>query len=337
MEEKSKTLEGQAQDLSIVVKLPMSVEDRLHTFPALHLIRESFPSAVIHFVTPKHQMEILYLLPFKAFYHEWDENEIKTPMDVHRFCANMKIGIVNIYLSFTDTLNDACLGQFLRANRRIGFASGVKSFFYTIPIKRPINYHRGEEFLGVYKTLTNNSIADDLKVNSREMDNFYPDGAPYVAVDLYPLDPEENEEDWIKYFSFFEGKQFVLFASAETEKSAWHIQNLVPKLSTRNTYKILIYKNWIELGRVLSQARGVICNLGSVALLSTYAGTATIIMVGSEDPKLSAPFYFFADWLLLDTKDPSVSHANPSDLIKGKPRVHPDVLFEKTIELIKLF
>ena len=57
----------------IVVKLPFDLQERILCFPLLHKIREKYPKAEIHFISPKKEIEVLNLLPFTAYYHEVEE------------------------------------------------------------------------------------------------------------------------------------------------------------------------------------------------------------------------------------------------------------------------
>ena len=81
----------------IAIKLPFDLQERFHTFPFLHAVHELYPLAEIHFITPKKQIEVLNLLPFKAYYHEFDEGEIASVFDVHRYCAFAKIFNVDLF------------------------------------------------------------------------------------------------------------------------------------------------------------------------------------------------------------------------------------------------
>ncbi len=51
----------------IAVKLPFDLQERVHTFPFLHALRDFYPDAEFHFITPKKNIEVLNLLPFTAF------------------------------------------------------------------------------------------------------------------------------------------------------------------------------------------------------------------------------------------------------------------------------
>jgi len=43
----------------IAIKLPSDLQERILTFPFLHAISEYYPKAALHFITPKHQVEVL--------------------------------------------------------------------------------------------------------------------------------------------------------------------------------------------------------------------------------------------------------------------------------------
>lgn len=307
---------------AIAVKLPFDLQERFCAFPFLHVLRDAYPKAELHLITPKHQIEVLNLLPFEAYYHEFDEDEIRTVFDVHRFCVTSKIFRVDLFVSLTDSFADACLGLGLRAPLRLGFADGLKSWVLNEKTIRPVGHHLAEDFLtlaGVHFK------AEDLKprVSSRELPAVIENAEeePYFAINLAPLRGALIEEEWKELTDQFIGERIVFFASSDTEKIYLQAQEFIDNLQGSNAYEFFKHKSWIELGKMLAHARGVITYNGPVASLSSYVGAKTLILFDQEDPRRTAPFLFTGEANILQNSDPALNNVPDSDGKSIRPRV----------------
>lgn len=323
----------------IVIKLPFDLQERLLSFPFLHLIRENYPQADLHFITPKKQIEVLNLLPFTAYYHEFDEDEIETVFDVHRYTATAKIYNVDIFISLTNSFVDACLGLGLRAKIRVGFSDGWKTLVLTHKTPRLAGHHLSEDYYALYKTLIGANIDTKLKVMSRDVTPVIQEweSEPYIAINLSPLRQAAIEEEIVELINYFENQRIILFASEDQENAQLLMEQFLAKLSKKNKYQNYVYKSWIELGKMLAFSRGVITFNGAAASLSTYVGSKTVILYDSEDPQKTAPFYFFGDFIILGVNDPTLIHSTQSSsVLKDRKRFSMSEVFGNSFEFFKL-
>jgi ADP-heptose:LPS heptosyltransferase len=323
----------------IAIKLPFDLQERLLTFPFLHLIRDLYPNAEIHFITPKWNIEVLNLLPFKAFYHEFEEDEIRTIFDVHRYTANSKIFNVDLFISLTNSFPDACIGLGLRAKKRVGFSDGWKAAVLNIKIKRPIGYHVSEDFIALYKELIGKNIDTKLKTISRELSPVIEewDINPYIAINLSPLRDAIVGEELFELLNYFENQKIVLFASEEPEKVRLLMEPSLANLPKKNQYVYFFQKDLIDLSKMIAFARGVISYNGPIVSLSAYIGTRTIGLFDSEDPQKSGPLCFFADFLIMSTTDPTLiqsTHSNP--ILKERKKLKMDEVFARAYDFFRL-
>lgn len=323
----------------IAIKLPFDLQDRLLAFPFLHQIRERYKNAEIHFITPKHNIEVLNLLPFKAYYHEFDEDEIKTVFDVHPFTANAKIFNVDIFISLTNSFVDACLGLGLRAKKRLGFSDGWKTLILTHKTSRPRGHHVTEDYFALYRELIGADVNTKLKVMSRDLKPVITDwdSLPYIAINLAPLRSATIEDELVELINYFENQRIILFASEDQEKFQLLLEPFLAKLSKKNIIIHFIYPSWIELGRMLAYARGVITFNGPLASLSAYVGSKTVVLYDSEDPQRHGPFYFLADSMILGVSDPTLVNSTPQvGLFKDRKRFDMAEVFAKAFDFFKL-
>lgn len=326
-----------AQRQTIVIKLPALLQERLLSFPFLHLVRDSFPDADLHLISPQHKIEMLYALPFEAYWHPWDDDGVANVFEAHRFATTLKVGKVDIYICLGSSLQELALGKFLSAKKIVGFAEGWKAWFATLPVKRPVGHHVTEEYFELYQAMSNIRVPDKLRVMGRDLPAFFKDGAdalPYLAVDLYPFSPGKLDSFWYEYFSLFEGKRFALFFSQEEAKGGLLAESFIERLPVKNTYDLFLNANWIELGKMLSHARGLVSRAGPSVTFATYLGTEALAIYESGDPRLDAPFYNYANWQLLDVRDPTKGQM-VGGVGSAKGVVSASVLFEQTNHMFR--
>lgn len=293
----------------IAIKLPFDLQERLLTFPFLHAMKEKYPEAEIHLITPKKDIEVLNLLPFQAYYHEFDEDELRSVFDVHRFCVHAKIFNVDLFISLTNSFTDASIGLSLRAKKRLGFSDNWKTLLLNEKTKRPVGHHICEDFFELYRTHMNANVDLKLKVMSRELSPVIPDWDenPYIAVNLTPLREAMIDEEWTKLVYDFQDQRIIFFSSEDRERVAPLIDKFIERLPPNNTYSFFIQKDWIELAKMLAYAKGVITYEGPLASVSAYVGAKTLILYDRRDPQREGPFYFLSDIALLTSKDSTVT------------------------------
>ena len=163
-----------------------------------------------------------------------------------------------------------------------------------------------------------------------------PDPKPYLAVDLYPFSPGKLDAFWDQYIELFDDRRFVFFFSKEEAKGALLAEHFVQRLPKRNKYDLFLNSNWIELGKMLAHSQGLVARSGPSITYATYLGIDALAIYEHGDPRLDAPFYNFANWQLLDVRDPSKGETPaPQGGIRGKSTVNPVVLFEQTNQMFK--
>jgi ADP-heptose:LPS heptosyltransferase len=323
----------------IAIKLPFDLQERILSFPFLHLIREKYPEAEIHFITPKKQIEVLNLLPFTAFYHEFDEDEIENIFDVHRYTATAKIYNVDLFISLTNSFSDACLGLGLRAKKRLGFSDGWKTMVLTHKTPRPVGHHITDDFLALYHVLVGGVTSSRLKVLSREVAPVIPewDTQPYLAINLCPITHAGIEDDIIELINLFEDQRIVLFAAEDQEKIDHLIAGVINRLNKKNTYINYVHKSWIDLAKVLAFSRGVITFNGPLASFSSYVGARSVVLFDTEDPQKHGPLYFLGENLMLNVNDPNYGAAQTSKgVLKNKRRFRMLEVFGASFEFFKM-
>ncbi|HXH29965.1 MAG TPA: glycosyltransferase family 9 protein [Bacteriovoracaceae bacterium] len=284
----------------IAIKLPSDLQERILAFPFLHAIRARYPAADLHLITPSANIEVLNLLPFTAYYHECNDDELRTVFDVHRYCAFAKIYNVDLYISLTDSFPEASLGLGLRAKTRVGFSDKWKKWVLTHSTTRPTGHHLVEDYFSLFKVLTGADVDSKLKVTSRDLNPILKvwDSEPYLAINASAA----LRLDLTKLISLFDGQRIVLFSGEGKPEVNGHIDSLIKTLPKKNLYHNYAPNSWIELAKMLAYSRGVVTHSGAVSALSAYTGSRTLVLYDQEDPQRSGPFYFLADVNILVSK-----------------------------------
>jgi ADP-heptose:LPS heptosyltransferase len=322
---------------SIVIKLPFDLQERILSFPLLHAISEYYPKSEIHFITPKKNIEVLNLLPFRAYYHEFDEDEIQNVLDVHRYCVNSKIPNVDVFIGLTNSFSDACLGLALRAKKRVGFADNWKTLVLNKKLLRPVGHHVVEDFLSLFKELTGEESNKKLKIISRDLNRIILEEDPYIAINLSPLRNAKIEDEWFELINQFEGQKIVLFASDEQVRMQMLTESFIEKLPKKNTYVNFTYRDWIELARMLAYANGIITFSGPLGALGAYVGSKTLILYENEDPQKTGPFYFLGEVSVMGTNNPTlVNSTKDGKVLQDRITFNMNEVADKATEFFRL-
>lgn len=322
----------------IAVKLPHDLQERLLAFPLFHALRERFPKADLHFITPKKDIEVLNLLPFTAYYHELDEGEIKTVFDVHRWSSTAKIFNTDIFVSLTNSFSDAFMGTGLRAKKKVGFSDGWKTMILTHKTPRPRGHHVTEDFYALYGQLIGGSPNSKIKCMSRELKPVIADWneVPYVAINLSPLRGLQIEEEFVQLINEFENQRIVLFSSDEPAKAQMVIEPFMARLSKKNSYINFIQKDWIELAKMLAFSKGVITFNGPCASVAAYVGAKTLALYDSEDPQRYGPFYFLSDVMVMGVNDPTLTNNASGGVVKGRKTFNMAEVHKRALDFFKI-
>lgn len=322
----------------IAIKLPFDLQERILTFPFLHAIHNKYPLAEINIITPAKDIEILNLLPFKAYYHEFDEDELNNVFDVHRFCVHAKIYNVDLFISLTNSFADASIGFSLRAKKRLGFSDNWKTLLLNQKTKRPVGHHYCEDFFELYKAHVNANVDLKLKVISRDLQPVVPewDTNHYVAINLTPMREGVIDEEWVKLIHSFDKQRIVFFSSEDRERVQPLIDQFIARLPLKNSYAFYLQKDWIDLAKMLAYARGVITYEGPLASIAAYVGAKTLIIYDRHDPQKEGPFYFLSDIALFTSKDTSVTLKAVPSTIKGRTIFDMHAIHAKADQFFKL-
>ena len=146
--------------MNIVVKLPNDLRGKILSFPFLHgLVKEAKKRLnaeeeevlKLHLISNKKDIDVLNLLPFSAYYHEIEDEDLKSIFTIHRACVGLKIDRTDIFISTTENFVDASIGKNLKAKTNIGFQIGKNSLFFNKRVPYSVNDHQALQIFSLIK------------------------------------------------------------------------------------------------------------------------------------------------------------------------------------------
>lgn len=285
--------------MKIVIKLPNDIKERLLAFPVVQGLydyykkyaeefflenREEFKFE-IHLLCQKDNIDVLNLLPFEAYYHPLEEEDLKSIFTIHRACVNFKKinTAVDLYFTLTESFVDASIGKNIGARQVVGFDIGKNKWFLTKKVLKDTKKHFTESLYD----LVNNYLKSAEKppfAKRRPVEPFYVDWQlnEYVVIDLDIVEEQINE-NWNELFELTTNKNYVFFSSSlDRFQQELLINEYIAKLPQKNTYKLHNYTSNIELAKVLAHCKCFITSKEDLFYLGVYFSDLTYYLKKEE-------------------------------------------------------
>ena len=298
--------------MNVVLKLPDSIEDKIQSYPTVHTLVKYYKKLIedknseiedelehevlnFHLISKKDTVEILNLLPFNAYYHEFEEEDFKSVFTIHRALVNSKLEACDLFVSFSTSLVDATIGKNLKALERVSFSSGKNNLFLTEKINLLSGRKKSEQYFELLRPLMEEFPEQIPSVCSKEMKEYYLDWRenPYVMINL-EVEDNQIKEYYHEFFDLCEHTNFVLMAyDLEDEVYAETMKKYIERLNPKNTYKIFDTKSLIEFSKAVSYAWTFITENHQLFQVASYCG-ANIhhIFLENPYPKYGADYFY---------------------------------------------
>lgn len=330
--------------MNVVLKLPNSVEDKIQAYPMVHTLVKHLKKVVedknseiedelqhkvlsLHFISDDKTVEVLNLLPFNAYYHEFTEEDFKSVFSIHRAIVNSNLDTADLYISFTNSLVDATIGKNLKAIERVGFSGGKNNFFLSHKVNLLNGRKKSEQFYELLRPLIDDFPESITNVASKEMKEYYLDWRenPYVMINL-PVKDDEILDHYSELFDLAEHTNFVLLArDLADEEYAEKMKKYIETLNSKNTYKIFDSKSLIDFAKAVSYCWTFITENHELFQVASYCG-AHIHHLYEKDlyPSYGAD-YFYSEVRQFNLKE---------DQFKGADGILYNKVFDEIIGFI---
>lgn len=328
--------------MKIALKLPDSTNKVMQTFPFIHAVKELLEPEDLHIVGTKDAFPLLTLLPFKAYFHEFDLEDYKNFIDIHRFAVNKKdLSHADIFFSLTEEPKDHFMTMSFRGKERVGFEGKWSSLFLNKKRAYPSELHEAAKSYSLLEFYSEVGIEDRAKITSKKFKPPIADWSemPYIMIDL-PYDPINNEvpPDWTEFIDLFEKQRiFLSVSSAEEEQRKIVLQRFINTLKLPVEIHPFYFHNISEFAQMAAYSSGVIANNGVLTEVSTYAGASTIILYEKGDPRTSAPLYFQGTNNIHSTSDMTLlkkpGNVQSKDIVT---KFDLGILFDKALSFFSL-
>lgn len=331
--------------MNIVLKLPDTIEDKIQSYPTVHALVKYYKKIIedknaeiedeiehevlnFHFISNKKTVEILNLLPFNAYYHEFEEEDFKSVFTIHRALVNSKLEACDLFISFTQSLVDATIGKNLKALERVSFSSGKNNFFLSHKVNLLAGRKKSEQYFELLRPLLEDQFPEQIpNVCSKEMKEYYLDWRenPYVMINLEVKDGVILDY-YQELFDLSEHTNFVLMArDMDDEVYAEEMRKYIETLNTKNTYKIFDSKSLIDFSKAVSYAWTFITENHQLYQVAAYCGSHIHHLFQENLYSQYGNDYFYADVRQFNLSE---------DQFKGADGIQYNKVFDEVIEFI---
>lgn len=324
--------------MNVSIKLPNDLRGKILSFPFIHAFVKEAKKRLnedeeellnLHLISNKENIDVLNLLPFNAYYHEIEDEDLKTVFTIHRACVQLKIDYTDIFISTTESFVDATIGKNLKAKEKIGFQLGKNSFFLNKKIIFPSGKHQSIQIFSLIKALVEDELPLIPNVCSREVKPLYADWNmnPYFIINL-SLKGKEIHPEWSELINLFEHQNIVLTCDQlKEEDQGEELNGYIKLLSPKNNYKILTSENHIDFAKAVTFSWCFISEDSPLIHLAAYCGAEIFHLNRKENTKLFGTQYFIGESKIFSLND--------SDYKDGKDFNYGKV-FDEIIKFIDL-
>lgn len=295
--------------MNVAIKLPDKFEEKIGLFPFIHAVNDYFMRYLnedeifnLHLISLKNEIEVLNLLPFKAYYHELDREDLKNVFNAHRACAQFKIEGLNYFFSTTESFVDASLGRHLGAKVNIGFSLLWNNLFLNTKVVMNLALRYTDKALPLLEGIMKDEevLPRIRSVFSRELESLKMRFSPrsYCVVDLTAkagtIDPV-----WLEVFDLIQGANFVLMCTELSSIQAEiELKEFIKSLSSKNQFDLFSDHSHINFAKLVSSSYGLISRWNHYALNAYYCGVKLLLMENSVNDELIKYFIGSLDILV---------------------------------------
>ena len=299
--------------MNLAIKLPDTIREIIQTFPLLHAINkilndrwenEEIDNYQIHLICLDKIVNVLNLLPIKAYYHQLEEEDTKNVFSIHRAIKNATLDNVDVFVSTTRSFVDASIGKNLNAKTRVGFGIGKNKVFFNKNISFLEGQHASNIFFNLIQFLDLDEIPKIPNVTVRNLDSYYPDYRenPYFVINLKLNEEKRLDSQWIDFFELFKDQNFILCMDGDAEIVKDSIESLISTLPKGNHYKFFDSQNVIDFGKMISYSKGFFTGDSDLLYIAAYCGATCFWMNEKLNASLEFPEYFYSDVKRYDAK-----------------------------------
>ncbi len=304
--------------MNIAIKLPNELGERVLSFPFLHKLVQVYEQNIaesedhdevlyIHLISCKKDIDVLNLLPFRAYYHELEDEDIGNIFSMHRACVNFKLDRPDIYISTTPGFIDSSIGKNINAKKSIGYDVGKNKWVLSEKVSLLEGQHKSVQIFNLLTALSDREESVP-HVQSRQLEPFYKDWQenPYTVINLDLLENGEINPEWAEFIELFTEKKFVFLASNYKEEDYEDfLAAFIAKLPDTNQYEIFTSKSNIDFGKLVASAITFITKSCPLMHIAAYCGAHTFYLNCGEDLQVMGPEFLRGDVRVFSQSDPA--------------------------------
>lgn len=286
----------------ILVIKPSSLGDVAHVFPALEILRRSFPDSELDFVIHPAFAGLLDLSPFPVRKKIlFDRKKLSSVSGffpaLYKLVRDIRAEQYELVVDFQGLLRSAFMVMASKSCITAGFASPREKFAsaaYSKKIDVKMDQHAVERYVELANKIcgTNFSVPE-LKVPAIKLDGELEKMLPEKFIVLVPgarweskVFPPELFADSVKYLQKeFPELKGVIAGSSTDKKMADEIRKIIP-----DAVDLTGKTSLLQLAEVMRRAKAVLTNDSGPMHVAAISGTKIFALFGPTDPGLTGPY-----------------------------------------------
>lgn len=276
----------------IALKLPNDFRERLKSFHFVYRLQrmlqrqmEDDDSALVnyslHLLCAKEDIEVLNFLPFHAYSHPINADDLESFITLHRRGAEINIPRVDYFLHLDPQPREMVLGRTLGARKRLGFVDKWSKYFFTSAIVRNEGKPLSED-INRFGPMVDPQF-EKVKLGKVVPKEFEPseEHVEFIFVEI-PIEDGELDEVWIEFFNYFSEATFAIsFMGAEGPRP--YFEKFKKLVNAKNHYSQFLSDSLWDFGKTAASSYAQILFDPKRAMVAAYLGMAAEYIQGRGD------------------------------------------------------
>lgn len=298
--------------LKFLVYLPKQFSLVLSSLPFLDHIQDEFGDAEINILVHESSLEFFLLQKFNFNSFSYCDQDIASPMSIHKFSANLHdVFNVDVFFSLDTTFAGSFFGFCFQAKERIGFKSKMVDLFSTKKIEVAPELDLANQRLSLLKAYTGKEYAYD-KFITRDISSLFEEDLNYVVVYLENIDSVKTK--LTELLGLFENLHFLFLYKEDHKENFLELLELVEQKGTGDLLHLDM--PLVDKMKLLAHSRGILTDNSDLAVLASFLGSGVVCLSSPENKIQGLPNKVLPEWV--------------------SPENSVDIIFDKLHEIINI-
>lgn len=275
--------------MKILVRLPNWLGDMVMSVAFLKQLSALYPDAEIYVVVKKGLEELLPFFPRATGVFLFSKKEYSGIGGVWKFGREIRQQQkFDLFFCLPNSFSSAWMGMASGARQRIGYRNELRSFLLTNVYKKPVGFHRVEEYLELLKLYSGAPLP---KTDVRFVHQFQKQDYLVLNINSEASSRRLTISKAVELLNTFsQSTTFPIYMIGSSKEKPF-VDEVIALSSVKDKVINLSGKTSLkELCHTLASARLMISTDSGPAHLANALGTQTIVLFGAGNEQHTAPF-----------------------------------------------